>query len=223
MHRSQGVLAPAGPALRSEPAIVAGAGGALPWARARASRWAVAGRRLRPHPRRHRAVIPGFDDFNERVRGPDGFLLPNPARERASPPSAAAPASPSPRCREPALAPGQLLMMTIRSHDQYNTTIYGLDDRYRGIRGERRVVFMNEDDIAALALAPGTIVDLNSHHRDETRAAPRFRGRRVPDPARLRRDLLPRGEPAGPASPVRARQPHPGVEVDRHRSDAQRA
>jgi anaerobic selenocysteine-containing dehydrogenase len=121
------------------------------------------------------AVIPDFADMNRRVRAPDGFVLPNPVREGRFPTSggrALFTVHPVPR---PALAPGQLLLTTIRSHDQYNTTIYGLDDRYRGIRGGRRVVFMNEEDIRALALAPGMIVDLTSRHRDEARVAPRFR------------------------------------------------
>jgi anaerobic selenocysteine-containing dehydrogenase len=72
------------------------------------------------------------------------------------------------------LAPGHLLMMTIRSHDQYNTTIYGLDDRYRGVRNERRVIFLNADDMAERGLTPGHAVDITSHWKSETRVARRF-------------------------------------------------
>ena len=70
--------------------------------------------------------------------------------------------------------PGQLVMMTIRTHDQFNTTVYGLDDRYRGIQGERRVVLMNTDDLKERGLAAGEVVDLVGHFRGQTRRAERF-------------------------------------------------
>ena len=72
------------------------------------------------------------------------------------------------------LAPGELLMMTIRSHDQYNTTVYGDDDRYRGVVGGRRVIFMNQRDLEAQGLAAGAHVDLVGVHNGQTRVAPRF-------------------------------------------------
>ncbi len=72
------------------------------------------------------------------------------------------------------LGPGRLLMMTIRSHDQYNTTVYGPDDRYRGIRGGRRVVLMNADDVRDRGLRDGETVDITSHFSDGERSAPRF-------------------------------------------------
>ena len=72
------------------------------------------------------------------------------------------------------LADGELLMMTIRSHDQFNTTIYGLDDRYRGIHGGRRVVLVHRDDLAALGVQPGQVVDLESHFQGQIRRARRF-------------------------------------------------
>ena len=176
VHRSQGVLRPAGEALRSEPAIVAGLAQAVfdtlgERTRVRWS-WLVEDYdRIRDD---IAAVIPGFEDFNARVRAPGGFTLPNPVRELRFPTATgrarftvhAVPARP--------LAPGELLLTTIRSHDQYNTTIYGPDDRYRGIRGGRRVVFMNEDDIRERALEPGMTVDLVSRFRDEVRTAARF-------------------------------------------------
>jgi anaerobic selenocysteine-containing dehydrogenase len=68
----------------------------------------------------------------------------------------------------------ELLMMTIRTHDQFNTTIYGLDDRYRGIKNERRVILMNEKDISRLGLAEGIVVDLLNHHDQVERVAHRF-------------------------------------------------
>jgi anaerobic selenocysteine-containing dehydrogenase len=73
------------------------------------------------------------------------------------------------------LGPGQLLLTTLRSHDQFNTTIYGEDDRYRGIFGGRRVVFLNPDDMRGLGIAQDQTVDLVSHHGPERRRAERFR------------------------------------------------
>jgi molybdopterin-dependent oxidoreductase alpha subunit len=171
VHRSQGVLRPAAPALRSEPAIVAGLAAAalggktrVPWSRL-AEDYDLIRAEIA-------AVVPGFEEMNARVRAPDGFPLPNPARERRFPlPGGRARFTVHPVPRR-ALGPRQLLLTTIRSHDQYNTTIYGLDDRYRGVRGGRHVVFLNEDDIRALDLAPGMIVDLTSHFAGETRTAP---------------------------------------------------
>jgi molybdopterin-dependent oxidoreductase alpha subunit len=173
VHRSQGSLSPPAPDLRSEPAIVAGLAratlghaSAVPWEELSADY-----DRVRDH---ISAVVPGFQDFNRRVRGPDGFVLPNPARRRRfETPSGRARFVVHPRPRIQ-LAPGQLLMMTIRSHDQFNTTIYGLDDRYRGIRGGRRVVLLHPEEIAALGRRPGQVVDLVSHFHGETRTARRF-------------------------------------------------
>ncbi len=171
VHRSQGVLAPASGHLRSEVAIVAQLAQALlgsrvPWLQLAGDydqiRDLIA------------MVVPGFTDFNDRVRTPDGFQLPNVARDRSF-------ASIGGRAKftiaEPpdlTLPPGRLRMMTIRSHDQYNTTIYGLDDRYRGIRGGRRVVFVSPADIAELGLAERQVVDLISEWQDGERVAESF-------------------------------------------------
>jgi molybdopterin-dependent oxidoreductase alpha subunit len=162
VHRSQGRLAPASPALRSEPAIVAGLARAtlkdrsfVPWEDLAADYDRIRERIAR--------VVPGCEDMNERVRQPGGFTLPRPPAERRF-------ETPSGRAelREVALPrievpPGRLLLMTLRSHDQYNTTIYGDDDRYRGIYGDRRVVFVNAADLRALGLADGARVDVTSH------------------------------------------------------------
>ncbi len=172
VHRSQGSLYPASPQLRSEPAIVAGLGRALcgevlPWDALVADYDRT--REL------IEAVVPGFDDFNRRVRTPRGFVLRNAARERdwagVGGGKARLVVNHAPDLRLP---PGRLRMMTIRSHDQYNTTVYGLDDRYRGITGERRVVLMNADDIAALGLVARQVVDLIGEWRGEERLALRF-------------------------------------------------
>jgi len=173
VHASQGVLRPASDALRSEPAIVAGLAQAVLSERSRVRwSWLVEDYdRIRDD---IAAVIPDFEDFNTRVRRPGGFVLPNPVRELRFPTDSGRARFTVHPVPASGLAPGQLLLTTIRSHDQYNTTIYGLDDRYRGIRGGRRVVFMNEDDIRERALEPGMPVDLVSRFRDETRTAERF-------------------------------------------------
>ena len=173
VQMSRGRLAPLSDQQRSEPSIVAGIADATLQARSKV-RWSW----LAADYDRIRAlieqVIPGFDDYNQRVRQPGGFYLPNGPREGKFPtPSGKArfTVHPLPRWR---LLPGQLLMMTVRSHDQYNTTIYGLADRYRGLANERRVVLMNREDIAALGLRDRQVVDLTSHFRGETRTARRF-------------------------------------------------
>jgi molybdopterin-dependent oxidoreductase alpha subunit len=178
VHRSAGRLAPASPALASEPAIVAGlaratlgAASRVPWEDLVADYDRIRERIAR--------VVPGCEDMNARVRRPGGFTLPRPPAERRF-----ETASGRAELREVALPrivvpPGRLLLMTLRSHDQYNTTIYADDDRYRGIRGDRRVVFVHPDDLRALGLAAGARVDLTSHCAgeggEETRRAPGFR------------------------------------------------
>jgi molybdopterin-dependent oxidoreductase alpha subunit len=173
VHSSRGSLEPASPELLSEPVIVArlaretlGKRSALDWG------WLVEDYdRVRDLIER---VIPGFENYNARVREPGGFYLPNLAREgvfKTSTDRANFTVHELPRHD---LAPGQLLMMTVRSHDQFNTTIYGLDDRYRGVHNERRVVFLNPEDIAEQNLSAGQVVDLHSHFEGEERTARRF-------------------------------------------------
>jgi anaerobic selenocysteine-containing dehydrogenase len=119
-------------------------------------------------------VIPGFEDFNRRVVEPGGFALPNGPREgRFTTPDGKArfTVHEMPRLT---LEPGQLLMMTLRTHDQYNTTVYGMDDRYRGIRSGRRVVMLHAEDIRALGLHAGQAVDLISHFQGQQRVARHF-------------------------------------------------
>ena len=108
-------------------------------------------------------VVPGFDDFEERVRQRTGFVLPHPPRDarRFTTPSGRAhfTASPVETLDVPA---GHLVLQTLRSHDQFNTTVYGLSDRYRGIEGGRLVVMVNRRDLAAAGLRDGDRVDLVS-------------------------------------------------------------
>ena len=121
------------------------------------------------------ATIPGFENFNKRVRIKGGFYLPNNARENNFKPTATGKANFSiNKPSEIALKNNQFMMMTIRTHDQYNTTIYGLNDRYRGVLNERRIIFMNADDMNSLGLHKLDLVDLTSHFNNEERAAKGF-------------------------------------------------
>ena len=119
-------------------------------------------------------VVPGFTNYNQMVRKPGGFYLPNGPRVREfkTNDSKAHFTVNVPTHHD--LETGELLLMTIRSHDQFNTTIYGNNDRYRGIHNERRVVFMNPDDIVNLGLQEKQVVDLHSHYDGQQRTAHRF-------------------------------------------------
>jgi molybdopterin-dependent oxidoreductase alpha subunit len=175
VHTSRGRNGPAATTLLSEPAIVAGlaraalpGGGGVDWEALVADY-----DRIRDLIGR---VVPGFEDFNRRVREPGGFVLANPAASRqwrTETGRAAFAVVPLPEVR---LREGELRLFTVRSHDQYNTTIYGLDDRYRGIRQARRVVMMHPEDLASRGLEEGAWVDLRSRGPDgRERTAPRFR------------------------------------------------
>ncbi|MGH9914143.1 MAG: FdhF/YdeP family oxidoreductase, partial [Pyrinomonadaceae bacterium] len=156
VQSSEGKLAPASEHLLSEPMIVARLARATLGARSTVAGTTVAGTTvnweglvanydlIRDHIMH---VIPGFEDYNARVRQPGGFYLPNLAREgHFKTPTGKANFTVHPIPRHD-LGKGQFVMMTIRSHDQFNTTIYGLHDRYRGIHNERRVVLLNAQDI----------------------------------------------------------------------------
>lgn len=120
-------------------------------------------------------TIPGFDNYNKRVRVPGGFYLPNNAREGKFNVSSTNKAhfNTADIIRQQ-LANDEYMMMTIRSHDQFNTTIYGLDDRYRGIRNERRVIFMNQNDMDKAGLKASDVVDLYNYHDGVERVARKF-------------------------------------------------
>ncbi len=174
VHASRGGLEPASPELLSETNIVARLARATLGGRTKTD-WQRLGTnydRVRDAVSR---VIPGFDNYNRRVREPGGFYLPNGPREGNFPtPSGKAQFTVHPLPRHD-LLPGQFLLMTLRSHDQFNTTVYGLDDRYRGVYGGRRVVFLNADDIKDAGLAPEQWVDITSHFDGETRTGHRFK------------------------------------------------
>lgn len=183
VHLSSGINPPASPELLSEPAIVArlaqatlGERSSVPWL------WLI-----EDYDRIRDLIEKCFDDFydfNDRVRVPGGFRLSNPARVRVwvTPTGKAnfiaAPVptdNPIHRARRKRSDAPVFTLATMRSHDQYNTTVYGLNDRYRGVFGERRVLFINAADIAALGMKAGDWVDLESLCEDGVeRIARRF-------------------------------------------------
>jgi molybdopterin-dependent oxidoreductase alpha subunit len=180
VHPSTGRLAPGSEHLRSEVAIVCGLGQALfgedvGWPAMRDDY-----RVIRRHIER---VVPGFHAFEERVAIPGGFVLPNGPRDSRAFPTSTGKANFSVNPPDTVeVPPGHLLLQTVRSHDQFNTTVYGLDDRYRGIKGGRRVVFVNADDLASFGLGDGDVVDLVSVWTDGERRAKSFRAVAYPTP-----------------------------------------
>lgn len=119
-------------------------------------------------------VVPGFEDFNLRVHKDGGFSLPNPVHQRVFKTPSGKALFTVHELPHHQLDPDQFLMMTIRSHDQFNTTVYSLNDRYRGVHGGRRVVFLNKVDLQAQGLKSGDLVDLISHFEGEQRVAQKF-------------------------------------------------
>jgi molybdopterin-dependent oxidoreductase alpha subunit len=162
VHLSRGSLHPPSDQVRSEVAIVCGLARTLlgpdhpvPWAQFAGDydtiRDAIA------------AVVPGCEDYNRKVRQPDGFQLPHGPRDAREFPTSTGKANFAVNPLEWVPVPeGRLVLQTLRSHDQYNTTIYGLDDRYRGVKGGRRVIFVNPADIERFGLKDGDRVDLVS-------------------------------------------------------------
>ncbi|MGH9185741.1 MAG: FdhF/YdeP family oxidoreductase [Acidimicrobiales bacterium] len=175
VHASRGRLPPASPDLLSEVAIVCrlarrvvGDLVKVSWEQFESDYGAVRDRIER--------VVPGFESFNQRLGEPGGFVLPHGPRDERRFPTATGKAKFTVNRLDVLRVPeGRLLLTTIRSHDQFNTTIYGLDDRYRGVRGGRRVVFAHADDLATRGLADGDRVDIVSEWRDGDRRAPGFR------------------------------------------------
>ncbi|QTT88229.1 FdhF/YdeP family oxidoreductase [Pseudomonas chlororaphis] len=163
VHASAGKLPPASEFLRSEPAIVAGIAQAtladtkVPWQALVADYDKI--REL------IEKTVPGFEAFNQRIRVPGGFRMPLPPTERLwLTPSGKAEFFVFPGLHEDKVVDGAdvLRLITIRSHDQYNTTIYAMDDRYRGVFGRRDVLFINQADLDARGLAHGDLVDIET-------------------------------------------------------------
>ena len=167
VHRSKGNLKPVSAKLMSEPAIVAQLGqllcpDVLDWTSCKDNYDLI--RDLMS------MSLNGFEHYNERVREPSGFLLPNPPRdscEFSTPTSKASFTVHS--LPDVTLPDDRFVLMTIRSHDQYNTTIYGLHDRYRGVHGNRRILFMNALDMSEFGLKTRDVVDVTSHFQGTKR------------------------------------------------------
>jgi molybdopterin-dependent oxidoreductase alpha subunit len=173
VQKSQGVLVPVADTLRSEPSIVAhlafatlGSRLAIPWLAFAADysliRKAIAN------------TVEGFEHYENRLKNEGGFYLPNPPREgRFKTPSGKALFSVN-HWHKIELKPHEFLMMTIRSHDQFNTTIYGLNDRYRGVYNERRIIFIHPEDMKSRGFQEYEQVDIVSHYGQQRRVAEGF-------------------------------------------------
>jgi molybdopterin-dependent oxidoreductase alpha subunit len=173
VQRSRGIFPPASEHLRSEPWIVCHMAKATIAGRTTVDWNAMCSNydNIRDAISR---VVDGCENYNERVREPGGFYLKNPPRERKFK-TKTDKANFITRPLEPLrISDDQLLLTTIRSHNQFNTTIYGFTDRYRGIEGSRRVILMNAGDISKFGLEAGQVVNLTSHFKDETRHAEDF-------------------------------------------------
>jgi molybdopterin-dependent oxidoreductase alpha subunit len=173
VQTSTGILEPCSPQLKSETAIVCDLAYATLKHRTKV-KWIDMRDNYDNIRNLIESIVPGFDHFNERVRKPSGFYLPNGPRERkftTEDAKAHFTVNPAPKWT---LQAGEYMMMTIRTHDQFNTTIYGLDDRYRGVYNERRVVLMNEKDMAAAGLRMNDVVDLYSYFNGVTRESRKY-------------------------------------------------
>ena len=174
VHSSEGQIPPASEHLKSEPSIIAHLAhhtfreeGPIDWLNYVKNYDLIRGAIEK--------TIPGFDNYNDRVRQPGGFYLPNGARSGQFNTSSQKAVFSVNSLNENPLQEGQLMMMTIRSHDQFNTTIYGMDDRYRGIKNARRIILMNHKDMEKRQLQSGDLVNLYSHFKGQTRSAMNFK------------------------------------------------
>jgi molybdopterin-dependent oxidoreductase alpha subunit len=172
VHSSRGQLTPISDQLLSEPEIVIRLAKAtlsespIPW-----DSYSENYDNIRTDIER---CIPGFDNYNKRVREKGGFYLPNGARDNNYKTKTGKAHFTVSETTPIPLQSHEYLMMTVRSHDQFNTTIYGLDDRYRGILNERRVIMMNKKDMQLANLKEGALVDLYNRYGGVDRVAPKF-------------------------------------------------
>ena len=173
VHSSEGHLPPISKHVMSETAIVANIAHHLFEGKS-STDWLGMARnydRIRDHIEN---CIPGFDNFNSRVRKPGGFYLPNAVKDRKFNTHNQKANFVNAEFTPIQLQEDQFLLQTLRSHDQFNTTIYGLNDRYRGIHNERRIIFLNPQDMEKQKISPEQPVDITSYFSDKTRHAPNF-------------------------------------------------
>ncbi|WP_118976688.1 FdhF/YdeP family oxidoreductase [Taibaiella koreensis] len=173
VQASKGVLKPVSPRLLSEPVIVSRMARAVMGGFSRVN-WEKYAQHYDAIRDDIEKTIPGFTDYNRRAREDGGFYLPNCNREGRFDTSDGKAQFNVAIPEHITLAGDELMMMTIRSHDQFNTTIYGLNDRYRGIYNERRVILMNQADMNERGLQQGDVVDLFNQYGDTTRVAHQF-------------------------------------------------
>ncbi|CAI8423589.1 MAG: putative oxidoreductase [Flavobacterium sp. SCGC AAA160-P02] len=173
VHSSSGHLQPLSEYLLSEPAIVAGIAKAT--LKNSTTNWSELIKDYDLIRDKIESTIPGFENYNNRIRKKGGFYLPNSARNKDFSPTLTGKAKFTLNAvSDIILKKDQFIMMTIRTHDQYNTTIYGLDDRYRGVINERRVIFMNPIDMKSQGLEKLDLVDLISYFEGKERMAKGF-------------------------------------------------
>ncbi|WP_340157189.1 FdhF/YdeP family oxidoreductase [uncultured Maribacter sp.] len=174
VKRSKGILKPASETIMSEPEIIANLGHTL-FGEEHPMNWKSLGEDYELIRKRIDQVAKGFNDTEERSKGA-GYYLPNNVRELdfSMLPNGKAQFTIN-KLPEHTLAKDEYMLMTIRSHDQFNTTIYGLDDRYRGVYNARRVVFMNIDDMKAIGVNKLDIVDITSTYDGIVRTAHNFK------------------------------------------------
>lgn len=172
VHKSTGKLKPISNELLSEPAIIAGIAEAcfpesdIPWAKM-AKNYDLIRDEIE-------ACIPGFNSYNERVRKDAGFYLPNSAKDGSFKNIGGKAKFSTVSLPENDVKADELILMSVRTHDQFNTTIYGLDDRYRGILNERRLVFMNKADMKERRLVQDDVVDMINEEFGKKRIARKF-------------------------------------------------
>jgi len=173
VQRSKGRLDPASPELRSETYIISRLAETT-----LADRTSIDWQKFRDNYDHIREtierVVPGFENYNERARKDGGFYLPNGAKDRSWDTQdgkahfSAAPFDQFEVCE------GHLILQTLRSHDQFNTTVYGLNDRYRGVGLGRRVIFLNPEDMKDRGITPVGLVDITSYWQEEERTLQAF-------------------------------------------------
>jgi anaerobic selenocysteine-containing dehydrogenase len=174
VSQNKGILVPLAGDQLSEVAIISGMAIATLGEKTNIADWVAMTENydvIRDHISR---VIPGFEKFNEQLRKPGGFYLPNGPRERKFTTENGKANFSTTKLEKHELEPDQLVLMTVRSHDQFNTTIYEYNDRYRGIHGERRVLFMNPADMADRGIKAKDLIDITSHYKGEQRRVEKF-------------------------------------------------